>query len=63
MKFLKVFSEKSIKVNWEEESTSEILARIDKIAGQKYREGWFFTHSQADALLENLVLFFEREQY
>jgi hypothetical protein len=40
----------------------ETLAfRIESEAEKMYRDGWFFTHSSTDELMENIVLFFERE--
>lgn len=40
----------------------EILAaRIESEAEKMQTEGWFFTHSSTDELMENIVLFFERE--
>jgi hypothetical protein len=39
----------------------ETLAlRIENEAEKMYKEGWFFTHSSTDELMENIVLFFER---
>jgi len=40
----------------------EILAaRIEKEAEKMHEAGWFFTHSATDELMENIVLFFEKE--
>ena len=40
----------------------ETLAmQIERAAEDMHKKGWFFTHSSADELMENLVLFFERE--
>jgi hypothetical protein len=40
----------------------ETLAmRIESAAEDMYKKGWFFTHSSADELMENIVLFFERD--
>lgn len=40
----------------------ETLAmRIENVAEDMYKKGWFFTHSAADELMENIVLFFERD--
>ncbi|MCL2281953.1 MAG: hypothetical protein FWC26_01385 [Fibromonadales bacterium] len=40
----------------------ETLAfRIESEAEKMSNEGWFFTHSSVDELMENLVLFFEKE--
>jgi hypothetical protein len=40
----------------------ETLAmRIENEAEKMHSDGWFFTHSLTDALMENIVLFFERE--
>jgi hypothetical protein len=42
----------------------ETLAmRVESEAENMYKKGWFFTHSATDELMENLVLFFEREDY
>jgi hypothetical protein len=34
---------------------------IESTAEDMHRKGWFFTHSAADELMENIVLFFERD--
>jgi hypothetical protein len=40
----------------------ETLAmRIEEEAEKMKREGWFFSHSTTDELMENIVLFFERD--
>ena len=40
----------------------ETLAmRIENVAEDMHKKGWFFSHSSADELMENIVLFFERE--
>jgi hypothetical protein len=40
----------------------ETLAlRIESEAENMRKEGWFYTHSSTDELMENIVLFFERE--
>jgi hypothetical protein len=40
----------------------ETLAeRIEIEAENMYKAGWFFTHSATDELMENIVLFFERD--
>jgi len=40
----------------------ETLAmRIENIAEEMHKKGWFFTHSATDELMENIVLFFERD--
>jgi len=40
----------------------ETLAmRIENIAEDMHNQGWFFTHSSTDELMENIVLFFERD--
>jgi len=40
----------------------ETLAmRIENMAEDMHKKGWFFTHSSADELMENIVLFFERD--
>lgn len=40
----------------------ETLAmRIESVAEDMHRKGWFFTHSSTDELMENVVLFFERD--
>jgi len=40
----------------------ETLAmRIENVAEDMYKKGWFFTHSSVDELMENIVLFFERD--
>ncbi len=51
-----------MKVEWQDESPAEILNRIEKLAGQMAKAGWHYTHCQVDALLENLVLFFEKDE-
>jgi len=35
--------------------------RIENIAEDMHNQGWFFTHSSTDELMENIVLFFERD--
>jgi len=40
----------------------ETLAmRIENVAEDMHKKGWFFTHSATDELMENIVLFFERD--
>ena len=40
----------------------ETLAmRIESVAEDMHKKGWFFTHSATDELMENIVLFFERD--
>ena len=39
-----------------------LAARIESEAEKMRREGWFFTHSSTDELMENIVLFFERDK-
>jgi hypothetical protein len=40
----------------------ETLAmRIEEEAEKMKKEGWFFSHSATDELMENIVLFFERD--
>ena len=40
----------------------ETLAmRIETEAENMQKSGWFFSHSSTDELMENIVLFFERE--
>ena len=39
----------------------ELGDEIYKIAEKMHSEGWFFTESQTDALLECIYLFFERD--
>jgi hypothetical protein len=40
----------------------ETLAmRIENVAEDMHKKGWFFTHSSTDELMENIVLFFERD--
>jgi regulator of sirC expression with transglutaminase-like and TPR domain len=38
-----------------------LAVRIESEAEKMYTDGWFFTHSSTDELMENIVLFFERE--
>ena len=38
-----------------------LAVRIENEAENMYKEGWFFTHSATDELMENIVLFFERD--
>jgi len=38
-----------------------LAANIENEAEKMHKEGWFFTHSATDELMENIVLFFERE--
>lgn len=38
-----------------------LAARIEGEAEKMYADGWFFTHSSTDELMENIVLFFERD--
>jgi len=39
-----------------------LAVRIESEAEKMRREGWFFTHSSTDELMENIVLFFERDK-
>lgn len=57
---MKEIAEKIISLNGFE--YPETLAmRIENVAEDMHKKGWFFTHSSADELMENIVLFFERE--
>jgi len=38
-----------------------LAAQIESEAEKMHKEGWFFSHSTTDELMENIVLFFERE--
>ncbi|MCL2100777.1 MAG: hypothetical protein FWH22_03570 [Fibromonadales bacterium] len=38
-----------------------LAARIESEAEKMRTDGWFFMHSSTDELMENIVLFFERE--
>ena len=58
---MKEFTEINIKIHLEDESESEIAAKIEREALKMQQEGWFYLHSHCDALIENLTLFFERE--
>lgn len=39
-----------------------LAARVEEAAEDMYKNGWFFTHSSTDELMENIVLFFERDR-
>ncbi len=39
-----------------------LAVRIESEAEKMRKEGWFFTHSSTDELMENIVLFFERDK-
>jgi len=40
----------------------ETLAmKIENVAEDMHKNGWFFSHSAVDELMENIVLFFERD--
>lgn len=39
-----------------------LAVRIESEAEKMHKEGWFFTHSSTDELMENIVLFFERDK-
>jgi len=38
-----------------------LAANIESEAERMRGKGWFFSHSSTDELMENIVLFFERE--
>lgn len=38
-----------------------LAAQIESEAEKMHKEGWFFSRSTTDELMENIVLFFERE--
>jgi len=38
-----------------------LAVRIESEAEKMREAGWYFMHSSTDVLMENLVLFFERE--
>ncbi|GHV14664.1 hypothetical protein AGMMS49938_11200 [Fibrobacterales bacterium] len=41
----------------------ETLAlKIENEAEKMKKDGWFYSHSSTDELMENIVLFFEREE-
>ena len=38
-----------------------IAVRVRQVAEKMAADGWYFTESQVDDLMENLTLFFERD--
>jgi len=38
-----------------------LAAQIESETEKMHKNGWFFSHSATDELMENIVLFFERE--
>jgi len=57
---LKEISEKILPLN-NLDYPETLAVRIESEAEKMYGDGWFFTHSSTDELMENIVLFFERE--
>jgi len=57
---LRVVSEKILPLN-NLDYPETLAARIESEAEKMYNDGWFFTHSSTDELMENMVLFFEKE--
>jgi len=57
---LREISEQVISLN-NFEYPETLAMRIENLAEDMHKKGWFFTHSSADELMENIVLFFERE--
>ena len=47
-----------LRPNWSSERTVD---QLEREAERMYRQGWRYTSSHVDALLENVVLCFERE--
>ena len=57
---MKEFTEKRIPMSrWEDPDV--IVGKIEDVGKEMHKQGWFFTYSQADELLESIVLFFERD--
>lgn len=47
-----------LRTNW---SSQETVDHLEQEAERMYHQGWRYTGSHVDALLENVVLCFERE--
>ncbi len=57
---MKEISEKILPLN-NLDYPEALAADVESEAEKMYKEGWFFMHSSTDELMENIVLFFERE--
>jgi len=57
---LKEIAEKVISLN-NFEYPETLAMQIENMAEDMHKKGWFFTHSSTDELMENIVLFFERD--
>ena len=57
---MKEISEKILPLN-NLDYPETLAVRIESEAEKMHKDGWFFTHSSTDELMENIVLFFERE--
>ena len=58
---MKEISEKILSLN-NFDYPETLAMRIESEAENMQKQGWFFTHSATDELMENIVLFFERER-
>ncbi|MDR2580553.1 MAG: hypothetical protein LBC85_06130 [Fibromonadaceae bacterium] len=56
---MKEISERILPLNFDFPET--LALRVESEAERMREHGWFFTHSTTDELMENIVLFFERE--
>lgn len=57
---MKEIAERILKLN-NFEYPETLALRIESEAEIMKKEGWFFSHSSTDELMENIVLFFERD--
>lgn len=57
---MKEFTEKIIILDPQIEP-SEVVGKIEKTAEQMFSQGWFFVSAQTNALVGELIIFFERD--
>ena len=58
---MKEVAERTIAIRVYEQDEASIAAKLEAVAEEMAKDGWFFLESKCDAVMENVTLFFERE--